>query len=257
MTRFCWLGLALSMVVFAPACGSDDKPATTGNAASTAGAGGAAVAVSGGGSAASSGTGVEGQECAADGDCSSGLHCLIAQVVQIDANRAAGLKVCARSCSGTTGCEAGESCTVLTRDPSQALCLSVTTEPFQPCGASNTSECADGLDCLPIVTDDGGLIGVCIQACALPGSMGTAPPCPSGLSCIDGLGDESFGLCATEAARGAACDPTTGMICGKDDFCIADETNTSLCYQDCTDTMMCADGKTCMPFPDGDGAYCE
>ncbi|MEY4580855.1 MAG: hypothetical protein RL701_5558, partial [Pseudomonadota bacterium] len=63
--------------------------------------------------------------------------------------------------------------------------------------------------------------------------------------------------CAATVKRGEVCEPDSGKFCETSDFCITEaDSDISHCYQDCTKDGTCADGKTCMPLPDGD-KFCE
>jgi hypothetical protein len=168
------------------------------------------------------------------------------------------IKVCARSCSQDTDCKDMEACTSdVTRQPKDALCWSTTTEAFKPCGPADTSVCSNGLECLPVLADDGSIGGFCVQPCALPGSNKMGTPCPEGLSCLDELGLDGVGLCAKRVGRSETCGPEIGAICATEDVCLSDpKDGSSLCYQDCTKTKMCDAGKTCMTL-EADLAYCE
>ncbi|MET0387344.1 MAG: hypothetical protein ABW321_15355 [Polyangiales bacterium] len=256
--------IVLGLLCIASACGGDDDDGQSPPRAGTGsgGRGGSSAAGSGGSAgaagAASGGDGEEGFPCSGDDDCTSALRCIVAAIVTDETGQDFALPACARACGpALEECQADEMCRTLTGDPSEAFCLSTTTEAFEPCGAAYTAVCGNGLSCLTGVTEDNSPgHGVCIQPCALPNADLDLPPCADGLTCLEALNDPELGLCATEAGRGQPCGVEAGSVCGTADFCIADETS-SLCYQDCTESGTCDDGGTCTDFPDGSGRYCD
>lgn len=263
------LGLRLAWVM--PACllvlaacgGDDDKKSGSGAAGSGASAGSAgasgkrAAAGSGGSDSSNSGSGEEGSDCSSDTECGSGLKCLPGAILQ-GQTRNLLIKVCARNCTQDSDCMTGESCTSdVTNQPKDALCWSETTEAFKPCGPADTSKCSGDLECLPVITDTGSVGGFCVQPCELPSANPMARACPDGLMCLDELGIEGVGLCAKRVGRSETCGPEIGAICATEDVCLTDpKDNSSLCYQDCTQTKMCDGGKSCTEL-DTELSYCE
>jgi hypothetical protein len=248
------------VLALACACGDDDdgndKAAAAGSSAGAAANGGRGGSSTGTGT----GTGKEGAACQTSATCSSNLKCVVAALLQ-DQSGTLGIPACARPCKdAATDCQQGETCRTLTGDPSDSFCRSVTTEAFKPCGAGDTSVCAEPLTCFTLQEEDGSLQGgVCFQPCALPGAMFTTPPppCTGGQTCVDALGDPEIGACAQTVGRGEVCDPDATKFCDPSDFCItAANSDISHCLQNCTKDGTCADGKTCTPLSDGD-KFCQ
>jgi hypothetical protein len=78
--------------------------------------------------------------------------------------------------------------------------------------------------------------------------------CPTDLMCLDTLMNGTTGICSKRVGRGEKCD--IGLECNTGDICIDDGT-VAQCYQDCTMSGSCDDGKTCVPLTGSDGKICD
>lgn len=225
------LGSALS------GCGDDDGAAGTGGSGGSGGTGGSPVA--------------EGSICDTTDECVESLTCIPTGVTSVDP------LFCGRGCERQDQCETGERCSAFC-DPTEtgctsnpAYCATLVNEAWAPCGFSITSTCGTttaGDDLICLVTDAAGSLGFCIQLC----EFNTAGQCADSQICsADILGRNDVGVCATPRARGEACDPLNGDVCGATDFCasLIDTTGAGNCRQACGGSAdVCGGGTECIPF---------
>jgi hypothetical protein len=278
--------LVLGLTLCSAACSGDDDSDGGGAAGGTAGssaggsgprAGNTAKAGTGGaGGAASTGTATEGKECTKTSECASGLTC-VNSGIPLGPDKLVVGQVCARACTTVDQCTADEVCETITGQSADRHCWSAVTEALKPCGPADTSLCDPPLDCIFASVEGNLPVGVCVNYCKAPNSENpdktvVLDTCPAGLECLAsgeaeadtdaGAGTISVGICGKGAARGQPCDPGSGTICAAaTDLCLgmSDTTNDALCYQDCTTTPKCDDGKVCTAIPmDPDKtSYCK
>ena len=260
MSRLTLVGLALGCMLCA--CGGDDDESPSNTGGSGAGTGGSSNTAGRSGSGAGAGAGNGGQSapplatqkesflCRQTSDCVSGLTCLDFGTIQdAQTGETARIKICARHCTEAMPCKDGEECHSESGRPEDAVCKSKSAEHLKACNL--LKECSGTMDCILNDFDDetGELKGLCVQACTLPGGT-----CPTDYTCMDVLKNGKMGFCAKTVGRGEVCD--LGSECGTGDLCIT-EASGSTCYQECTMTNTCEDGKKCVELADGEGKVCD
>jgi hypothetical protein len=251
MHRVTWL---FSFAILSAACSGDDAVLVASTGHNGAGRGGAAADGGRGGELAPAS---EGTLCDRDDDCQAALRCRVADRYADAVGKQTQVSVCARACDPTSpSCEPDEVCASPTNDDSQALCFNLIPTLFDACGARDTSFCGPtSYRCLALDASDVSM-GICVQPCALPGSKQITGPCPTDMSCRDELKDPNYGVCLRAAARGERCGLELGMSCADGDLCIVND-DVARCYQDCSVSRVCDDGKSCKLLGRDEGYYCN
>lgn len=255
MSRLTLVGLALGCMLCA--CSSDDDKTPSSTGGTGAGVGGSATAGRssgdsgrGGGGPAGRATQKEGFLCLSNSDCVSGLNCVDFGTIQdASSGETAQIKICARHCTESMPCKEAEQCHAESGDPRDAVCKSKTGEHLKACNL--LQECTGTMECILNDFDDdtGEFKGACVQPCMLPGGT-----CPTDYTCMDVLQNGRMGFCAKTVGRGEVCD--LGLECAMGDLCITEATG-STCYQECTMTNTCDDGKKCIALTGSDEKVCD
>jgi len=174
----------------------------------------------------------DGESCAADGECKSGLCAMLPGTT---------FAYCRSACLPGGTCPTGTTC-VLYDDPAAGVCM--------PTAHTLGDYCSNNNDCTTKIchsTAQGTL--QCVEACRSSGAA-----CPSGSACAD---DSAFGPVCLPDASGSGGDTPAGGACEQDGDC-----QTGLCHEGvCTLRCNvfdsgCPNGFGCLGLGDGNAGGC-